>query len=116
MGTDMSNFNFTGPQIQKIVILQREFKKQLRIKNKFQYELDSLFNISSQIISRINTSYTHSIINSTEYKQNIDSLSQCIEKLKTIPINITLKVMGSLSKYKIMITIAEVKLKLINIV
>jgi len=112
----MNILNFTDSQINHIVILQREFKKLLKIRNGIRLELNTLFDISSQIISRIHISYSQSILNSTEYKQFIENLSQCIEKLKTIPLNITLKDMNKLSKYKIMITIAEVKLKLINII
>ena len=111
MDIDIGNY-----EIVKIKMIQRLFRKQLNIKKKLQLEIDFLLKLSNKIMSRINSSYSQNIINENEYKKFMDGISSCIDSINKLPSILTVKIINELSKYKIMVSIAEIKLKFINIV
>ena len=102
--------------INKIVLIQRFIKKNIHIKNKLQDELQFIIDIVSKIIKRINNSYSIKILNSGEYKQLMEELNSTIDKLELIPRPLTITNINKISKYKLMVKIAEIKLEFINII
>ena len=112
----INKVNYSSKDIDTIIYLQKFLKNQINIKKKLQNELDYLLFFSNKIISRVNISYTESIINENEYKIYMDELSEVLNKLNIFPIKLTFKIIKQLTRYRIMVTIAEIKLKFINVV
>ena len=91
-------------------------KSRFRVIRNLQKEINFLKNLTYQIIERIKTSHIENIINQNEYKIYMDLINDCIIKIDSLPDKIVLSTFKELSRYKIMLGIAEIKLKFINIV
>ena len=112
----MNKTKYSEQDIYKLIYLQKFLRKQLNIKNKLQDEIDYLLSFSNKIITRINNSYNELIINENEYKIYMDDLTDILNKLIIFPIKLNFRIIKQLTRYRIMVTIAEIKLKFINLV
>ena len=113
---DSFSNKYSSEDISKIILLQNIVKKQLDLKKKIQTEIEFLFGIVNKIVFRINESYLANVINQNEYKQYMDFISETYLLLNKFPYVIKFSDIKKQSRYSIMLLIAKIKLKFINIV
>jgi ATP-dependent Lon protease len=102
--------------IDKIIMIQKNIRNNLSIKNKLQNELDFILEITNKISLRVNNSYKKDIIKDIEYKELMFNLDKIIDNYYEIPNKLTLKIINEISKYKLIVKISKMKLECIKII
>lgn len=100
----------------KFILFLELYKNKLKLKNNLQNEIQFLYTLTKKVSSRLIESNNLNIITSNEYKIHMQDVADLVNQLNTIPKNITIKFIYNYSQYKLMLFVAKIKLKFINIV
>jgi len=96
-------------------VIQSRWRDAIKFKRSIGFEVRSFRNFLKNIINRINESYKHNIVSLTEYKKLMNSINRVINDLNFYPTSITLRFLKSHSNYTILLSIAKIKIKIIDL-
>lgn len=100
----------------KLNLFVKLYRNKIKLKNNLEKELKLLYNLTSSILLRLEESTTSLIISNNEYKAHMSKLYELIHDLENMPDHFTIKFIYEYSQYKLLLFIAKIKLKYINIV
>ena len=97
------------------LIIQKKWRVLLRFKNKVDLEVLFFRKTLKNIISRINESHKQNIISMNEYKKLMNQINAVISDLDFYPTRTSVKFLKSYSNYTILMSLAKIKIKIIDI-
>ena len=97
------------------LIIQKRWRVLLGFKKKVDLEVLFFRKTLKNIISRINESHKQNIISMNEYKKLMNQINAVISDLDFYPARTTVKFLKSYSNYTILLSLAKIKIKIIDI-
>ena len=97
------------------LIIQKRWRVLLRFKRKVDVEVLFFRKTLKNIISRINESHKQNIISMNEYKKLMNQINVVISDLDFYPARTTVTFLKSYSNYTILLSLAKIKIKIIDI-
>ena len=97
------------------IFIQQKWRTLLTFKIKVELEVRFFRKTLNNVISRINDSHKQSIISMNEYKKHMNHINEVINDLDFYPTQITVKFLKSYSNYTILLSLAKIKIKIIDL-
>ena len=96
-------------------VIQSRWRSAVKFKQSIGHEVKSFRNFLKNIINRINESYKHGIVSLSDYKKWMSCINCIIDDLHFYPTSISLRFLKSHSNYTILLSIAKIKIKIIDL-
>ena len=97
------------------IIIQKRWHVLLKFKKRVDTEVRFFRNTLKNIISRINDSHKQSMISMNEYKKLMNQINTIINDLDFYPSTITVKFLKSYTNYAILLSLAKIKIKILDL-
>ena len=97
------------------IFIQERWRTLLSFKIKVELEVRFFRKTLNNVISRINESHKQSIIGMNEYKKYMNHINDVITDLDFYPTRITVKFLKSYSNYTVLLSLAKIKIKIIDL-
>ena len=97
------------------IFIQEIWRTLLSFKIKVELEVRFFRKTLNNVISRINESHKQSIIGMNEYKKYMNHINDVITDLDFYPTRITVKFLKSYSNYTVLLSLAKIKIKIIDL-
>uniref|UniRef100_A0A6C0IYB5 Lon proteolytic domain-containing protein n=1 Tax=viral metagenome TaxID=1070528 RepID=A0A6C0IYB5_9ZZZZ len=109
MMPNLKNILNNKNKLEKLILLQRNFKKILNYKNNIRFQLDHFLNICSYIINQINHKFDLKIIDYSEYNIGLSAIYDLVKEIDILN-NLSIKELLKLSKFKILLNLVKFNL------
>lgn len=97
------------------IFIQKSWRKCISYRKNIQNEINFFRRILKNIMFKINDSYKNYIIKLQDYKKSMNDIQKVIQKIDFFPKHITIRFLKKYTNYKILIQLAQIKIKIIDL-